>query len=194
MHWRTNIFGYSRTQIWECFRVLEASFETATIKILNSNSNKIQIVNFVFYFHKFNIYGCNKQIYNSNSLFIMNIVAHPFGKWIFGETILVHQWKWKICTFVQKSWKKKFWNSNMDMNKRNNYTDSGEIVIATLSYYKGNCIFVATILISSTERNTMLLNVCMYTMYKCQNMYWLFIWRPWNFNGQIVKFKHFLKD
>ena len=60
--------------------VLEASFETATIKILNSNSNKIQIVNFVFYFHKFNIYGCNKQIYNSNSLFIMNIVAHPFGK------------------------------------------------------------------------------------------------------------------
>ena len=48
----------------------------------------------------------------------------------------------------------------MDMNKRNNYTDSGEIVIATLSYYRGNCIFVATILISSTERNTMFLNVC----------------------------------
>ena len=58
----------------------------------------------------------------------------------------------------------------MDMNKRNNYTDSGEIVIATLSYYRGNCIFVATILISSTERNTMFLNVCMYTILLCINV------------------------
>ena len=52
----------------------------------------------------------------------------------------------------------------MDMNKRNNYTDSGEIVIATLSYYKGNCIFVATILISSTERNTYVAE-CMFVYY-----------------------------